>query len=441
MQTQIVKTTNGPVCGVIEDGCNVFKGLPYAKPPIGELRFRAPGRPDYSGELFIADTFGNRSAQLPWSSPGGFYEREFYCDAVYKTPISEDSLYLNLWVPSQPHEEPLPVLFFIHGGGFLGGTGHELEFRSSAYARRGVILVTINYRVGIFGFLAHRWLMQEDPAACGNYGVLDQLAALEWVRENIAAFGGDPARITICGQSAGGVSVMTLLGSRLADGKYTGAIIQSGGGYPQLLTDGKTLDEALAMGKFAMDAAGVTTLRTLRHAGMDTLLSAQEAVMRECEKSGNPLFYGPVINGAVIAAALTELCRTDRLYDVPVIIGSTKNDVTVTEKEAANENSRLHQSCVEFSHIRQENNQSPSYVYYFKRQLPGDNSGAFHSGELWYTFGTLRHCWRPMEPEDHTLSGQMLDYWSNFTKTGTPNNEGLEPWQPCLKNAPFIKIF
>jgi len=441
MLTKIVETTNGPICGVVEDGCCVFKGVPYARPPIGELRFHAPLRPAYSDELFIADTYGNRIAQLPWKSPDGFYEREFYGDTIYKTPISEDGLYLNLWISMQPQEKPMPVLFFIHGGGFLGGTGHEIEFRSSAYAQRGIILVTINYRVGIFGFLAHSWLIQEDPIACGNYGILDQIAALEWVKENIAAFGGDPAHITICGQSAGGVSVLTLLGSRLADGKYAGAIIQSGGGYPQLLTEGKSLEEALSMGQFAMDAVRITSLDALRQVGIDVLLLAQEAVMRESQKAGDPLFYCPVINGCVITAALNELTRTGRLSNVPVIIGSTKNDVTVTEDEALNDNSRLHQSCVDFSLIRQNHSPSPFYVYYFKRQLPGDSAGAFHSGELWYTFGTLSQCWRPMRPEDYALSEQMLDYWGNFIKTGDPNNEGLKPWPPCLKNDPYVKTF
>ena len=167
--------------------------------------------------------------------PPSLYGKEFYTDTVFATPVSEDGLYLNIWVPDRECTAPLAVAVYIHGGGFMGGCGHEVEFRTNAYAAKDVILVTINYRLGMFGFLAHPWLAEEDDVACGNYGIMDQIAALNWVRENIAAFGGDPDNITIFGQSAGCMSVQTLLSTPYARGKFAKAILQSGAGYPVII--------------------------------------------------------------------------------------------------------------------------------------------------------------------------------------------------------------
>ena len=244
MSKKIVHTNYGDIQGNKEGACFVFKGVPYALPPIGDRRFRAPEKPEPFETVFEADTYPNRSAQIPWDSPDGFFKKEFYSDKIYETLISEDSLYLNIWVPDKCKADKMPVLFYIHGGGYIGGTGHELEFRTDAYGKQGIILVTINYRLGIFGFLAHQWLECEDASACGNYAVLDQIAALDWVRENICYFGGDPDNITICGQSAGGMSVQTLMASRLADGKYQKAIIQSASGYPNYVANVVNLEEA-----------------------------------------------------------------------------------------------------------------------------------------------------------------------------------------------------
>ena len=208
-----ITTRYGSIEGLERKGYALFLGVPYAKPPVGALRWHRPLPPEPWEGVREAKAFPNRSMQEIHEDP--FYDKEFYDEAAYQTPVSEDSLYLNIWTPAKSAGEKLPVAFWIHGGAFMGGFGHEKEFDGAAYCRRGVILVTVNYRLGSWGFLAHPLLSAEaaaegGPAVSGNYGILDQIAALRWVRENIGAFGGDPENITVFGQSAGGMSVQTL---------------------------------------------------------------------------------------------------------------------------------------------------------------------------------------------------------------------------------------
>lgn len=440
MQNIIVKTKYGLIKGVKEKESYVFKGVPYAKPPVGELRFKAPEKPDNFNGVYDATEFKNRSAQSESGNPHDFYTKEFYMDKVYKTPISEDSLYLNIWTPLEKSSEKYPVFFYIHGGAFMGGTGHEIEFRTDAYAKEGIILVTINYRVGALGFLAHKWL-EDDMKSIGNFGILDQMEALDWVKENIESFGGDPNNITICGQSAGAMSVETLLCSRMADGKYNKAIIQSAGGYPQVLANGITLEEAYLIGERVVNHLNVESLEELKKVSMEEILEAQKQVTKEAIESGKGIPFVPVINGNVLTEKIDESVENGHANKVPMIIGSTKLDITVTKEEAESENSKFHKSCIDWSLMNEKVNDNPCYVYYFKRDLPGDDNGAFHSSELWYMFGTLGECWRPMEEEDYNLSREMLSYWGNFIKSGDPNSKGLSRWEKCIKNNEFVKRF
>lgn len=437
----LVKTIRGSFKGLKEDNCYVFKGIPYAKAPEGELRFKAPVKTELTEEIIIADKFGNRSAQAVWDTPDGFYKKEFYWTVENETPISEDGLYLNIWTKEPDKEKKMPVIFYIHGGGFLGGAGHEIEFITDEYAKRDVVLVTINYRVGIFGFLAHPWLYEEDPVACGNYGVLDQIAALDWVRENIVQFGGDPENITICGQSAGGMSVETLIVSDMTAGKFQKAIIQSASGYPCYVVNNELVEDAFGLGLSAMKLAGIDSLEELRSATMDKLLEVQGRIVMEGFKSGKGIPYAPVINGFVLKEHITDAIRNGNMNRVPTIIGCTKNDMTVTDEELKAGKSRIYQSDIDYSLMCEKVINLPAYVYYFKRDLPGDDAGAFHSSELWYTFGTLDKCWRPMEEGDYELSREMLDYWSNFARSGNPNGFGLDGWLPCTEKEKFVKEF
>ena len=441
MEDRLVKTNTGMIEGVFEGECLVFKGIPYAKAPTGALRWRAPQKLKPWAGVFKADHFGNRSAQKTWEpDPEALYYKEFHHDKTSNNLSSEDGLYLNIWVPKKRRVKPMAVAFFIHGGAFMGGCGHELEFRTDAYAKKDVILVTINYRLGMFGFLAHPWLAAEDAAACGNYGILDQAAALMWVRENIANFGGDPENITIFGQSAGCMSVQALLSMPSLKGTYVRAILQSGAGYPSVLGKDISLEEGFERGEYAALAAGVSSLEEFRAMSESELCRVQEMVYAQVGACGGGLAFSPVTNKELLALPGDQLVASGRISDVPMIIGSTKNDMTVTPEEAQKKNSRFRESCKGWALQMEKFNQNPCYVYYFSRDLPGDDAGAFHSSELWYMFGTLRECWRPMTPGDFMLSEKMVTYWTNFMKYGNPNGEGLPMWRPLTKEIPFEMV-
>lgn len=227
-----VATHYGAVAGTTSAaGYALFKGIPYAAPPVGDLRWAEPLPPAPWTGIRVCDTWGNACAQDTPHSPETFYGKEFYCATDYRPTLSEDGLYLNIWTPADRADERLPVMLWIHGGGLQVGYGHEIEIDGDAICHRGVILVSINYRVGLFGYFAHPELTAESPHhASGNYGVMDQAAALRWVSENIAAFGGDPDNVTVFGQSGGARSTHALCVSPLAAGRIRHAIVQSGGG-------------------------------------------------------------------------------------------------------------------------------------------------------------------------------------------------------------------
>lgn len=436
----IVQTACGTLEGVREEGCIVFKGVPYAKAPVGDLRWRAPVPIEPWEGIRKADAFGNRCAQIERVDDTSLYKKEFYEDEVYATPISEDGLYLNLWVPEGSFDELLPVAFYIHGGAFMGGTGHEVEFRTGAYGKKGVILVTINYRLGLLGFLAHPWLADEDPVACGNYGILDQIAALKWVQENIRAFGGDPLNVTIFGQSAGCISVHTLLSSDYAKGLFCGAIMQSGAGYPNIMEPEVTLERAFPYGALVASEAGADSLGALRQVPAEKLYEIQGKITMETMMSGKGLIFMPVQNGAFRKASLDAILEQGENIQVPVMIGTTRRDIRVSDEEYTAGYSRLQKHCVGWAAEREKHSGKPTYVYHFTHPLPGDDAGAFHSSELWYMFGTLGSCWRPMTKEDYDLSEQMVGYWTNFMKKGDPNGEGLPKWRPCTSKDCFEMV-
>ncbi len=429
-----VRTSKGMISGTEREGYTVFRGIPYAKPPVGALRWRAPEETDGWEGVYHADAFSNRSLQDN-PEPGGFFDKEFYDEPFYQTPVSEDSLYLNIWTPAAGPGEDLPVAFWIHGGAFMGGFGHEKEFDGEGYCKRGVILVTVNYRLGPIGFLAHPWLTEESraaglPAVSGNYGILDQIAALKWVCENISAFGGDPKNITVFGQSAGGMSVQTLVSSDLTRGMIARAIIQSGLGLSYDHTLAKAEQEGV---EFARNA-GVHSLEEMRQLSFEQIMAAAGPIIMK----GFPLelAYTPVIDGVVLKDGYNAIMEQGRTHDIPYIAGSTMNDLAVDPQELAKGNrGKVYKGTLDWCRALTDNGRAPGYRYYFTRRLPGDDAGAFHSSELWYTFGTLSRCWRPMTGADAELSDRMMDYWTNFMKTGDPNGAGLPRWEGCRSEA------
>ncbi len=438
MTDKVIRTKNGDISGVGMQGYTIFKGVPYAKPPVGDLRWKAPQKLEPWEGVYRAEQFGTTFDQNR-PEEGSFYYKEFYWNPDYITPLSEESLYLNIWVPEGIMEK-VPVAFWIHGGAFSGGCGHEMEFDGEAYCKKGVILVTINYRVGPLGFLSHPWLSAENEAGIsGNYGILDQIAALDWVYENIGAFGGDPSKITIFGQSAGSMSVQTLVSSPLTRGKIAGAILQSAGGYQTGLTKDRSLAEAERIGEELVELVGAHSLEELRKLPAQQLNEkAGELFIKYITKGGLPeLPFAPVIDGYVLTEGYTEVVDRGHTPKIPYMVGLTKNDIGCENGEK----NKLYYGCIDWSLKQEETGNEPSYVYYFTRQLPGDDKGAFHSAELWYMFGTLDRCWRPLEERDHALSKEMVAYWTNFMKYGDPNGEGLDKWQPCSRDNQYIKEF
>ena len=441
----VVTTRKGKISGCAENGCLVYKGIPYAKPPVGELRWKAPQDTEGWDGIYEAVRFSAKAVQGEQNV--GFYGKEFYADPAYDVEISEDCLYLNIWAPETADTEmprqKYPVAFWIHGGAFMSGYGSEQEFDGAAYAKRGVILVTINYRLNVYGFLAHPWLSEENEnGTSGNYGILDQIAALKWVYENIEAFGGDPDNITIFGQSAGAMSVQTLLSSELTGDMIAKAILQSGGSYGNGINRDMPLREAEAYGERFAELAGARDLEELRAMSARELEKPYGQMMEEAFAFGKGLFLVPNIDNCLLKQGYKSIIDEKKLKHIPYLLGSTKNDIMVTKEElAAGEKGTLYEGCAAFSYKMEELWQEPYYVYYFTRQMPGDEEGAFHSSELWYMFGTVRRCWRPLTEADEKLSERMLDYWTNFMKRGNPNGDGLDEWKPCSKAEPFVMEF
>ena len=438
-QAPVLTVEGGEVSGVPSETPNVciYKGIPYAAPPIGDLRWKQPQPVKPWKGIRQCDTFGAASLQGDLT-PGSFYWKEFYQGGDPKR--SEDCLYLNVWTPAAGKPEAkLPVIFWIHGGAYMGGYGHEIEFGGDAYAKKGVILVTINYRLGMCGFLAHPLLTAEnDGKGSGNYGLFDQLAALKWVKRNISAFGGNPDNITVMGQSAGAGSVQALISSPLTKGLIQRAIIQSGGGLGGIIS-AKSLQEAEKQGSDMWKAAGISTLEEMRAYPAEKFQEVLMKYMQQQKSFGLP--YSPCVDGELLTAPLDETARNGQELDIPYLIGYTSEDMMPEVMKKA---------ATDWSLLLEQQGRKPAYVYCFSRDLPGedmsssqgafgDMKGAFHSSELWYTFGTLGKCWRPMEKADYELSERMVSYWTNFAKTGNPNGEGLPQWEPCTKANPHIQ--
>lgn len=443
----VITTKKGKIRGCVENGCLVFKGIPYAKPPVGDLRWKAPQETESWDGVCEAVRFSCKAVQ--GNQKVGFYGKEFFANPAYDVEMSEDCLYLNIWAPEQAADigtgatAGLPVAFWIHGGAFTNGYGSEQEFDGAAYAERGVILVTINYRLNVYGFLAHPWLTEESGrGVSGNYGILDQIAALKWIYENIGAFGGDPDRITIFGQSAGAMSVQTLLSSELTGTMISKAILQSGGSYGKGIPRDMTLQKAEEYGKKFVELTGAKDLAELRAMSVQELEKPLGQMMEEAYASGAGLFLIPNIDGYVLRQGHNDIIDEKKLKHIPYMLGSTKNDIMVTKEElAAGEKGTLYEGCMAFSRKTEELWGEPAYVYYFTRQMPGDGEGAFHSSELWYMFGTVKRCWRPLTEADVQLSERMLDYWTNFMKNADPSGDGLPAWKPCSEADPFVMEF
>lgn len=425
---KIIQTKYGKICGVPTEKFTVYKGVPFAKPPVGELRWRAPQSLAPWEGVLEADHFPAKAIQGEQNE--GFYGKEFYCIDEFKVPVSEDCLYLNIWVPEHQEGEKLPVAMWIHGGAFMSGSGSEPEFDGEAFAKQGVILVTVQYRLGIMGFLALPELAEEDENhSTGNYGMQDQIAALKWIHENITDFGGNPNQIIVMGQSAGAMSVQALVSSPVTENLIAGAIIQSGASYEKGLSSGISLERAYEVGetirKKASELAHIDTIEGLRTLPADMLMGCSAMAFAELVQSwGMQLPFGPTIDGYVLKENYNKVVDENQIKKIPYLMGCNLDDMMV---EPGQKGLFYEGTCLLGDKLIEKQNYHP-YLYYFTRKLPGDEAGAFHSAELWYMFGTLDRCWRPLTEADQELSRRMVQYWCNFIKWGDPNAKNLPEW-------------
>ncbi len=439
-QAPVLLVDGGRISGItVAKGIALYKGIPYAAAPVGERRWKKPQPVEPWEGVRKCDTWGAASLQ-GGSAKGSFYWKEFYQGG--DPHMSEDCLYLNVWTPAAgKSKEKLPVMVWIHGGAYMNGYGYETEFDGEAYARQGVILVTFNYRLGMCGFLAHPLLSAENGGkGSGNYGLYDQLQVLRWVKNNIAVFGGDASNVTLFGQSAGAGSVQALVSSPLSKGLISKAIIQSGGGLGGIISamPSKIAEER---GKMMWEHTDAKTLKDMRSYPADKFQQLlMDYMKRQTTWTGLP--FGPCVDGELITDAFDATAKRGGALDIPYMIGYTSEDINPK---------LMREAALHWSQLQEKQHNHPAYVYCFGRDLPGedmenaqggfgDMKGAFHSSELWYMFGTLKRCWRPMEPHDYGLSQKMVAYWTNFAKTGNPNGDKLPLWKPCTKDEENIMI-
>ena len=473
-----VKTENGWVRGIeaADPRITSFKGIPFAAPPIGKNRWRAPQPCENWAGVRDASRFAPISMQWIPGLSDDIYVREWHVDP--EIPMGEDCLYLNVWTPAKKAEEKLPVLVWYFGGGLQCGYPAEMEFDGERIARRGIVVVTVNYRVGALGFLTHPELTKEQPEAPANFGNLDQQAGLKWVRRNIAAFGGDPAKVTIAGQSAGGGSVMSQTACPDNTGLFRGAVVMSAMifdpylrreiGRPEKLADAEKKGEEF----FAF--LGVKTLKEARALDAVTLQRSYEKYM----ESHVPFFT--VQDDLFCVGDPIALHREGKCVDVAMLCGNTGgeflNDIDAkNEGELEAEARRLFgEKADSFLAIPESREKEDGlgfapasgiectvkgllkdiaksgrkgWYYLFDPDMPGwDNPGTFHSSDLWFWFETLAKCWRPFAGRHYDLARQMCDYFCNFIKNGDPNGkdlngEMLPRWDPWTEESPCTMRF
>lgn len=427
-------TRYGAVTGISGNNQNysVFKGIPYAKPPVGELRFAPPQLPErWEGER-VCNRFSVDCIQV--MRPG-----------MYANP-SEDCLYLNIYTPASSTEEKLPVMFWIYGGGFGGGRATDPEFDGEAVCKRDVILVTFNYRCGAMGFFALPELNEKNGYS-GNVGLLDQIAALKWVRENIAAFGGDADRIMVHGQSAGGISSRILLTSPLSRSMFSRTAIQSGGGLNEADLM-RPKQDFIHMCQESVKYLG-WTLKDLYEMDAMEMNEQLSTAVRQVVGGNEVGFFQPFIDGHVIVDVPGNCISRGDYADIAIICGSVAGDAWMFSRKVIDQlgdNEEISRGFAlspgqAWARNQVKKGQPPIYVYYMDRTQPPKEDknrpmnhkphyGHWtpHSTEIAYVFGTLNKRGNGWSEYDHQLSNAMTDYWTNFAKTGNPNGEGLPEW-------------
>jgi len=468
-----VRTASGLVEGVpgTDPALRVFKGIPFAAPPVGNLRWRPPQPPvPWQGvrkaDHFCASCIQNIvTERKPWT-----YE------FMAHNEISEDCLFLNVWTPAKSNNEKHPVFFWIHGGGNNEGSAAAPVYDGEGLAKKGLVVVVINYRLGVLGWLTHPELTKESPNhASGNYGLLDQIAALKWVHENIAAFGGDPNRVTIAGQSAGASAVHNLTASPLAKGLFQRAIAESGSS-----VDGRgqrPLAEQEQDGVKFAQAKGAQSLAALRAMSWENLVAPVPGASANPATGATPLWrFGVVVDGYSLPASITEIFAQGKQNDVPTMTGcnadeggavpqpditseefqkqarqkygdmadaflrlypaASKEEAGRAQNDSARDQARV--SMYLWATNRGKTGKTKAYTYFWNHALPGpdaDKYGAFHTSEVPYVLNSLNKSDRPFKDADRIIADMMSSYWANFAATGDPNGKGLAAWPAVGKKS------
>ncbi|MBX2820908.1 MAG: carboxylesterase family protein [Rhodothermaceae bacterium] len=488
----VIAIEGGKIQGVETDvpGVTVFKGIPYAAPTHGENRFRAPQPVEPWEGVLVADTWGDRAMQWEGVNPvGGFYGDEFYYDPDFMPPISENGLNLNVFTPAQTPNENLPVYMWIHGGANAHGFASEQEFWATKLAAKGIVLVSVQYRVGPFGDLALAAVQEEDPnGIAGNQRIQDLVTALEWIRDNISGFGGDPNSVTVGGQSAGGFNTISLLKSPLARGLFKRAIVQSvffglfdGFSAPKEASE-KMKENQKALEELFDKPMTLADLRAIpAEAFFSTKVGADSTLLYYAIHNA---IGGTVIDGVSFTKESVDLFRPGALDGIDLMIGSVADEGTTIqgnsdgtmelekyaatmERTYAHEwkeaypasdpqhayrlslrtiSDRAHQADMVSAHLVKQNSPGSNvFAYYFDNPPPGRNAefyGSFHSAELWYFMNSMRE-WpgqRPWTEKDYRLAETMSTYLANFVKTGNPNGPGLVEWKKIEDGNEFMRF-
>ncbi len=456
-----VKTEGGQVQGVAQDDLTVYKGIPFAAPPVGALRWSGPQPAAKWEGVRKADQFAPGCMQSMGGPP--------------PSGMSEDCLHLNVWTPAKSPTDRIPVLVWIYGGGFNGGATSIPTYSGEKLAKRGVVLVSIAYRVGIFGFYAHPELSAESPHhVSGNYGLLDMIAGLQWIQRNIAAFGGDPKRVTIFGESAGGIAVSQLCASPLAKGLFVGAISESGGSFgpssqsPVPGENMRVLADSEASGVEFAKTAGAASLKELRAMTAEKLLDAGR------RQRG---MAWPIVDGWVIPDDQYKLYEAGRFNDTAILVGynsdkgasfspprtpadymnSTRtrygsfadkllqayptaaDSVSKTARDLARDSAFGWHTWV-WARLHSKRAKGKAYYYYFD-QHPEQAAGSPHGAEVPYVFEHLDDLHRPSTPDDQRISDAMAAYWTNFAKHLDPNGKGVPAWPAFTEEKPAVMYF
>ena len=474
-----VRTQSGLVSGTgaLLPGVTVYKGIPFAASTAGENRWRPPRPPASWTGVRAADTFGDVCPQTSLSG------------ATIPFPMSEDCLNLNVWTSAAAPGERRPVFVWIYGGRFVGGYGCDPTYDGAGLARKGLVVVTLNYRTSAYGFLAAPQLTAESRhRSSGNYGLLDQIAALRWVQQNIAAFGGDPDNVTIAGQSAGSESVLQHVFSPLSRGLFHRAILESGAFYPKdsqigaLATSYRTLAHAESLGTAWLKEVGVTTLAEARALSTAALLTGtadnDTGIATVAAIDGYPPVWRPVLDGWLMPQTYWDTMRSGAQHDVPIINGNNKDEngaapnpsVTLAAfqkwartyyppladeflklypatsnataglltNEAIQERDRV--SGYDWARLWAQRASSPVYTYYWTHAAPNRNQGAYHGSEIFYVFDNLYATTAPWTATDYDIADTLSDYVVNFATSSDPNGSGLPSWKPTSGAQTVMEI-